>query len=85
MTPLPTINHRRLREDQSRARQMDRFGWDTLWLAEHHFQLEGYEALPNLLRLRCTLRTSPEVEDRLWLQHRAHVAPAAWRRRIVRS
>jgi alkanesulfonate monooxygenase SsuD/methylene tetrahydromethanopterin reductase-like flavin-dependent oxidoreductase (luciferase family) len=33
------------------ARQMDRFGWDTLWLAEHHFQREGYEVLPNLLML----------------------------------
>jgi alkanesulfonate monooxygenase SsuD/methylene tetrahydromethanopterin reductase-like flavin-dependent oxidoreductase (luciferase family) len=31
------------------ARQMDRTGWDTLWLAEHHFQHEGYEVMPNLL------------------------------------
>jgi alkanesulfonate monooxygenase SsuD/methylene tetrahydromethanopterin reductase-like flavin-dependent oxidoreductase (luciferase family) len=31
------------------AKQMDRFGFDTLWLAEHHFQHEGYEALPNIL------------------------------------
>ena len=28
---------------------MDRLGFDTLWLAEHHFQHEGYEALPNIL------------------------------------
>ena len=28
------------------ARQMDKFGWDTLWLAEHHFQREGYECCP---------------------------------------
>ena len=28
------------------AKQLDRFGWDTLWLAEHHFQHEGYEVLP---------------------------------------
>ncbi|MDE2582046.1 MAG: LLM class flavin-dependent oxidoreductase [Rhodospirillales bacterium] len=33
------------------ARQLDRFGWDTLWLAEHHFQHEGYEVLPNILML----------------------------------
>ena len=33
------------------AKQLDRFGWDTLWLAEHHFQHEGYEVLPNLLLL----------------------------------
>lgn len=28
---------------------MDRQGWDTLWMAEHHFQHEGYEVIPNLL------------------------------------
>ena len=27
----------------------DRLGYHTLWLAEHHFQREGYECLPNLL------------------------------------
>jgi alkanesulfonate monooxygenase SsuD/methylene tetrahydromethanopterin reductase-like flavin-dependent oxidoreductase (luciferase family) len=31
------------------AQLMDTTGWDTLWLAEHHFQHEGYEVLPNLL------------------------------------
>jgi len=31
------------------AKVMDRGGWSTLWLAEHHFQFEGYEVLPNLL------------------------------------
>ena len=31
------------------ATLMDRHGWDTLWLAEHHFQHEGYEVIPNLL------------------------------------
>jgi alkanesulfonate monooxygenase SsuD/methylene tetrahydromethanopterin reductase-like flavin-dependent oxidoreductase (luciferase family) len=31
------------------AKQMDRLGWDMLWLAEHHFQHEGYEVIPNLL------------------------------------
>jgi alkanesulfonate monooxygenase SsuD/methylene tetrahydromethanopterin reductase-like flavin-dependent oxidoreductase (luciferase family) len=33
------------------AKQMDKWGWDTLWLAEHHFQHEGYEVLPNLLMM----------------------------------
>jgi alkanesulfonate monooxygenase SsuD/methylene tetrahydromethanopterin reductase-like flavin-dependent oxidoreductase (luciferase family) len=33
------------------ATLMDRLGWDTLWMAEHHFQYEGYEAIPNLLML----------------------------------
>jgi alkanesulfonate monooxygenase SsuD/methylene tetrahydromethanopterin reductase-like flavin-dependent oxidoreductase (luciferase family) len=31
------------------ARMMDETGWDTLWLAEHHFQHEGNEVIPNLL------------------------------------
>jgi alkanesulfonate monooxygenase SsuD/methylene tetrahydromethanopterin reductase-like flavin-dependent oxidoreductase (luciferase family) len=30
------------------ARLMDGLGYDALWLAEHHFQPEGYEVLPNL-------------------------------------
>ena len=25
------------------AKTMDKLGFDTLWLAEHHFQHEGYE------------------------------------------
>ena len=33
------------------ARAMDRSGFDTMWLAEHHFQREGYECIPNILML----------------------------------
>ena len=33
------------------AAAMDESGYDTLWLAEHHFQREGYECIPNLLLL----------------------------------
>jgi alkanesulfonate monooxygenase SsuD/methylene tetrahydromethanopterin reductase-like flavin-dependent oxidoreductase (luciferase family) len=33
------------------ARRMDEHGYHTLWLAEHHFQHEGYECLPNILML----------------------------------
>jgi alkanesulfonate monooxygenase SsuD/methylene tetrahydromethanopterin reductase-like flavin-dependent oxidoreductase (luciferase family) len=33
------------------ATTMDRLGFDTLWLAEHHFQREGYECIPNILML----------------------------------
>ena len=33
------------------AKTMDRLGYDTLWLAEHHFQPEGYGCLPNVLML----------------------------------
>jgi alkanesulfonate monooxygenase SsuD/methylene tetrahydromethanopterin reductase-like flavin-dependent oxidoreductase (luciferase family) len=35
----------------SYAKQMDRLGYDTFWMAEHHFQPEGTECIPNLLML----------------------------------
>ena len=31
--------------------KMEELGYDTFWAAEHHFQREGYECLPNLLLL----------------------------------
>ncbi len=31
------------------AQLMDRVGYDTFWIAEHHFQREGYEVIPNIL------------------------------------
>jgi alkanesulfonate monooxygenase SsuD/methylene tetrahydromethanopterin reductase-like flavin-dependent oxidoreductase (luciferase family) len=33
------------------ARVMDAEGYYALWTAEHHFQREGYECLPNLIQL----------------------------------
>src|ERR687887_286472 len=36
---------------QAIAELMDRAGYDTFWLAEHHFQREGYECIPNILML----------------------------------
>ena len=33
------------------ARCMDEHEYSTLWLAEHHFQREGYECLPNILMI----------------------------------
>jgi len=30
------------------AQTMDELGYYCLWMAEHHFQREGYEVLPNL-------------------------------------
>lgn len=33
------------------AKFMDRSGYETLWLAEHHFQREGYECISNILML----------------------------------
>ena len=36
---------------QAMAQLMDRVGYDTFWFAEHHFQREGYECIPNILML----------------------------------
>ncbi len=33
------------------AKCLDDCGFETFWLAEHHFQHEGYEVLPNLLMM----------------------------------
>jgi alkanesulfonate monooxygenase SsuD/methylene tetrahydromethanopterin reductase-like flavin-dependent oxidoreductase (luciferase family) len=33
------------------AKLLDRSGYDVFWLAEHHFQREGYECIPNILML----------------------------------
>jgi alkanesulfonate monooxygenase SsuD/methylene tetrahydromethanopterin reductase-like flavin-dependent oxidoreductase (luciferase family) len=35
----------------SLAKQMDESGFYCLWAAEHHFQREGYECIPNLTLL----------------------------------
>ena len=37
------------------AKLLDRLGFDTFWMAEHHFQPEGYECIPNLLLLHVHL------------------------------
>ena len=36
---------------------MDDLGYYALWTAEHHFQREGYEVLPNLIQLGLWLAT----------------------------
>ena len=33
------------------ATTMEELGYDILWMAEHHFQREGYETIPNLMML----------------------------------
>jgi alkanesulfonate monooxygenase SsuD/methylene tetrahydromethanopterin reductase-like flavin-dependent oxidoreductase (luciferase family) len=51
----------RLREAFATARDvaqtMDALGYHALWTAEHHFQREGYECLPNLIQLGLWLAT----------------------------
>jgi alkanesulfonate monooxygenase SsuD/methylene tetrahydromethanopterin reductase-like flavin-dependent oxidoreductase (luciferase family) len=39
------------------AQTMDELGFDCLWMAEHHFQREGYEVFPNLILLSTWLAT----------------------------
>ncbi len=36
---------------QAIAELCDRGGYDTFWMAEHHFQPEGYECIPNIILL----------------------------------
>lgn len=56
----PPVNTRHYSNDHLRrafdtaaaiAAACDRLGFHTLWLAEHHFQREGYECIPNILML----------------------------------
>src|SRR4030095_2338154 len=42
------------------ARLLDRCGYDTFWLAEHHFQREGYECIPNVLLMALDLAHQTE-------------------------
>jgi alkanesulfonate monooxygenase SsuD/methylene tetrahydromethanopterin reductase-like flavin-dependent oxidoreductase (luciferase family) len=37
------------------AQRLERLGYDSLWTAEHHFQREGYECIPNVLLLNVYL------------------------------
>src|SRR2546427_7569974 len=49
-----------LSKARSLARLLDRSGYDTFWLAEHHFQREGYECIPNVLLLALDLAHQTE-------------------------
>ena len=42
------------------AQEADRLGFDSMWLAEHHFQHEGYEVTPNILMLSLWLAARTE-------------------------
>jgi alkanesulfonate monooxygenase SsuD/methylene tetrahydromethanopterin reductase-like flavin-dependent oxidoreductase (luciferase family) len=54
------------------AKRMDALGFDTLWLAEHHFQHEGYECIPNILMLAVHLA---HVTKRLRIGCGFNIAP----------
>jgi alkanesulfonate monooxygenase SsuD/methylene tetrahydromethanopterin reductase-like flavin-dependent oxidoreductase (luciferase family) len=40
-----------LSKAEAMARLMDRTGYTTFWMAEHHFQREGTECIPNVLMM----------------------------------
>jgi len=44
----------------SYAKRMDGLGYDTFWMAEHHFQPEGTECIPNLLMMAMHLVNQTE-------------------------
>ncbi len=54
------------------AVQLDRWGYDTLWMAEHHFQREGYECIPNIPLLAVHLA---HVTPRIRLGCAFNIAP----------
>ena len=63
---------------EAMAKLMDGLGYNTFWMAEHHFQREGTECIPNVLMMALHLtHVHQEPEDRLRLQHHADVASAA--------
>ena len=54
------------------AKLMDRLGYHAFWMAEHHFQHEGYECIPNLLMLAVHLA---HVTKRLKIGCGFNIAP----------
>lgn len=57
---------------ESLAKTMDGLGYDALWLAEHHFQHEGYECIPNVIMLAVHLS---HVTERLRIGCGFNVSP----------
>ncbi len=63
---------------QSMAVLMDGLGYNAFWMAEHHFQREGTECIPNVLLMALHLtHVTKNLKTRLRLQHHADVASAA--------
>src|SRR3954468_15024410 len=84
------VNERRLPDEQlttvfdkaeAMAKLMDRLGYSTFWMAEHHFQHEGLRVHPERLDDGAPPRAChQEPEARLRLQHHPDVAPLTPRR-----
>ena len=54
------------------AQLLEKLGFDTVWLAEHHFQREGYECLPNLPMLAVHIA---HVTERIKIGCAFNIAP----------
>src|ERR1700761_27936 len=48
-----------LSKAEAMAKLMDRLGYGTFWMAEHHFQPEGTECIPNVLMMALHLAHLP--------------------------
>jgi alkanesulfonate monooxygenase SsuD/methylene tetrahydromethanopterin reductase-like flavin-dependent oxidoreductase (luciferase family) len=57
---------------QAMAVLMDRLGYTTFWMAEHHFQREGTECIPNVLMMALHLT---HVTERLKIGCGFNIAP----------
>src|SRR5947207_6649705 len=57
---------------QAMAQLMDRLGYSTFWMAEHHFQPEGYECIPNVLMMAVHLA---HVTERIQIGCGFNIAP----------
>ncbi len=51
---------------------MDRLGFDAFWMAEHHFQPEGYECIPNVLMMALHLA---HITERIRIGCGFNIAP----------
>ena len=60
------------RKSENICQTMDRLGFDTFWMAEHHFQPEGYECIPNVLMLALHLA---HITERIRMGCGFNIAP----------
>jgi hypothetical protein len=66
-----------LSKAESMATLMDGLGYNCFWMAEHHFQREGTECIPNTILMALHLAPNEKHQDWLRLQYHSDVAPAA--------
>ncbi len=57
---------------EAMAKLMDRMGYHAFWMAEHHFQPEGYECIPNVLMMALHLT---HLTERLQIGCGFNIAP----------